>query len=131
MLPAALSLNVAASAVVFTGRGLFRGFAAYESGGSTDLLVKVYDAGSTSDTTKPLVPGFVVTKGTGTVQSLGAMVAAVERGITVVISGGTGIVTVFHNPETRLLTEMAVFDDGTTDLTEYGLLRWLQEMESA
>ena len=129
MIPAALSSSYTASEVVFSGRGIFRGYAVYESGGTTDELVKFYDAASVGDTAKPLVPGVVVPKGTGVVESLGAMTCAVERGLTVVLSGGTARVTVFYNTEDRLWDGLALFTDGTVDADEWAIARMMHSLE--
>lgn len=118
MIPAALSHAATASEVVFAGRGLFRGFAYAETGGAA-ASVTYYDAAAVGVTTKPLVPVVTIAANGDDVVSLGAMVAAVERGLVVVVTGALTVVT-FHNPETRYLTELGLFNDGTLDTTELG-----------
>lgn len=126
MLPAALSNKFTADAVVFTGRGLFRGFSYLETSGSAGLTVAFYDAAAVGDTTKPLVPGVTAAQATGDVVSLGAMVAAVERGLVMDITGA-GTVTVFYNPETRWLHELNIFNTGDEDVST----AWLARMYGA
>lgn len=128
MIPAALSYPVTASGVAVAGRALFRGITYAETAGSAGT-VTVYDAQATGDTAKPLIPKITLAaNGSGSAPSFD-IVAAVERGISVVITGAVTVV-VFTNPETKLLADLGLFDDGTTDLTELGLARLIAQMGS-
>lgn len=125
-IPAALSYKLTASGVVVAGRALFRGFSYAETGADVGS-VAFYDGASTGDTAKPLVPTITLAANQSDVVSLGAMVASVERGIMCIIVGTVTVVT-FANPETTLLHELALFDDGTSDLTDYALFRRAMEL---
>ena len=121
MIPGALSYKLTASGVVVAGRALFRGFAYAETAGSTASLT-IYDAASTGDTAKPLVPIITLAAHASAVVPFGSMPAVVERGIMAIISGAVTLVA-FANPETKLLAQLAMFDDGTADLTDLVLAR--------
>lgn len=115
MIPAALKYPITASENVIAGRGILRGFA-YSEDDSAAATLTIYDSAKSS-TDRIIVPTVRIAKDGNAVVPFGSMPVAFEQGVYVVISGALHVV-IYANPETRYLNELALFDDGTADMTE-------------
>lgn len=129
MLPAALAQSFTADGLLFTGRGLIRGWSINETGGTDPGAAILYDAASSGNTAKPIAYPSTA-KSTATTVGPWTSGLAVERGCYVDLTL-TGTLVVFYNTETRVGDQFGVFSDGTHDITALGLIRLLDHLERA
>lgn len=126
MIPAALHYPVTASANIVAGRALLRGLNATGTVGGGGGTFTVYDSAKSS-TSRVVVPTVTLADAANFGLSLGSGPVAVEQGLYVAITGAVTL-AIYANPETRLLHALGMFDDGTTDLTELGIVRLAAEI---
>jgi hypothetical protein len=121
--PAALAQTQSASALIFAGRGLYRGFSMADTNSVGACLLTVYDAASSADTAKVID---CISNSSGQTVRDGPFNngVAVERGLFITLSAAVRT-TIFYNTETRLGDSFAVFADGTHDITALSLARLL------
>jgi hypothetical protein len=126
VLPAALSQKFTADGLLFSGRGLIRGWSIIETGGTDPGVAVLYDAAVSGDTAKPVAFPYTA-KSTSDTKGLFTSGLAVERGCYVDLTL-TGSLVVWYNTETRAGSLAAVFSDGTMDLSELGLEQLLRKL---
>jgi hypothetical protein len=128
VLPAAEHLELTASGLIVSGRALLRGYA-ITNDHATDASVITYVDGTASGAPERF--RIDVAHGTSVVAFPTTGAVKFEGGLFMVASGGTPTVHTYYNAETRLLHELALFDDGTHDITEFALYRWLASLGGA
>lgn len=127
MLLAARAQPYTAAAQVYTGRGLWCGYAIKNTHATAAGLVDFYDGASTSGV---LIGTVAVAAGDSkTVFPTGATIRT-ESGLFLNPAGGTLTVVPYYLTQTRWLTGLAVTDDEDRNTDGYGavrLLSWLEE----
>lgn len=127
MIPACRAIPYTASALAYSGRGLWFGFSVLNAHATESTVVTFYDGVGTGG----VKIGFAEVPGVSSATEFpnGAAVAT-EQGLYVGIAGGTATVVPYYLTQTRLTDALALYDHEVQGVGPMGLLHlltWLQE----